>query len=211
MTHPHDWIEPYVDGELAPDDARSLESHLASCESCARDVEGLRTLVSRARSLPRSIEPPVDHWPAVRQKLQRPSRAPWLLAAGGIAGLAAAAGLALVVGAAGIAWMTSGTDVAPMVAQGDAALHDGRLPDAAAHYVEALAADPSDRSALEGASYTALLRGDYAESDRLLRLVGEDPDTLLRRALVAHAKGDLDAVRDLGLRSGLPTGKVLAA
>lgn len=211
MTHPHDWIEPYVDGELASDDARALESHLASCESCRRDVEGLRTLVGRARSLPRSIEPPVDHWPAVRQKIQRPSRAPWLVAAGGLVGLAAAAGLAFVVGAGAIAWLTSGTDVAPMVAQGDSALHDGRLPDAEAHYGEALSADPSDRPALEGASYTALLRGDYAESDRLLRLVGDDPDTLLRRALVAHARGDLDAVRDLGLRSGSPTGKVLAA
>ncbi len=211
MTHPYDWIEPYVDGDLPAEDARALESHLASCDSCRRDLEGLRTLVGRARSLPRSIEPPKDHWPAVRQKIQRPPRAPWLLAVAGVAGLAAAAGFALIAGAGVLAWLASGTDVGPMVAQGDAALHDGRLPDAEAHYADAIGADPSDRPALEGASYTALLRGDYDESDRLLRLVGDDPDTLLRRALVAHAKGDLDAVRDLGLRSGLPTGQVLAA
>ena len=37
MTHPGEaQLDAYLDGELAADDARELETHLAQCPECAR-------------------------------------------------------------------------------------------------------------------------------------------------------------------------------
>jgi anti-sigma factor (TIGR02949 family) len=42
VTHPasEDQLDAYLDGELAPDDARELEAHLAQCPQCARFRDG---------------------------------------------------------------------------------------------------------------------------------------------------------------------------
>ena len=38
MTHPNleSQLDSYLDGELAPDDARALEAHIAACAECTR-------------------------------------------------------------------------------------------------------------------------------------------------------------------------------
>ena len=45
-------LSAYLDGELSPEEARSLEEHLAVCEDCRRELEELKSLVAALGSLP---------------------------------------------------------------------------------------------------------------------------------------------------------------
>ena len=38
MPHPDELLAAYVDGSASPDEARSVESHLATCKECREDV-----------------------------------------------------------------------------------------------------------------------------------------------------------------------------
>jgi hypothetical protein len=64
----HDpWTErlsEYLDGELAPRDAASLEEHLASCDVCAATLAGLERVVATAAALP-VREPADDLWAGI--------------------------------------------------------------------------------------------------------------------------------------------------
>lgn len=209
MTHITDRIDAYVDGELEAFELTAVEAHLAVCAACRAKVDGTRTLVGRLRGSPREIQPAVDAWPRIASQIERSRRPVWPIVA--TAGALAVAALALfAVLAVSAAYLTrdrGGGDTS--IAEAD--LRNGDLPGAEAAYTALVAADPTDRAAVEGASYTAMLRGDYDRADKLLASIGDDPDTLLRRSLVAQRKGDLDATRRFGERSGLPLGKFMAA
>lgn len=58
-------LNDYVDGLLLLDEARTLEAHLATCDTCRRRVERLRDLVGELRALPPEIAPPRDLRPPV--------------------------------------------------------------------------------------------------------------------------------------------------
>jgi hypothetical protein len=45
-------LQDYLDDELVPDQARSLEAHLAECTSCAREVANFRLVFERLENLP---------------------------------------------------------------------------------------------------------------------------------------------------------------
>jgi len=64
-----------VDGALAAPDRASLEAHLEGCAGCRAATAELRSLSASAASLPRSIEPGRDLWPAIADRI-RP-RATW--------------------------------------------------------------------------------------------------------------------------------------
>lgn len=64
-------LNEYVDGALAPSDSTALELHLAECGDCRSEVEALSSLLSRAATLERSIEPERDLWPAIAADIER--------------------------------------------------------------------------------------------------------------------------------------------
>jgi anti-sigma factor RsiW len=68
-------LNEYVDGALAARDRASVEAHLAGCAACRAGVAELRSLSASATSLPKSIEPGRDLWPAIAARI-RP-RAMW--------------------------------------------------------------------------------------------------------------------------------------
>ena len=59
-----DRLSEYLDGELAPEERRELEAHLARCATCKRTLEDLRAVVARAAAL-EDRPPAADLWPAV--------------------------------------------------------------------------------------------------------------------------------------------------
>ena len=60
-----------ADGTLAGEEARTARRHLDACAECRADVERIGTLLADTGSLPRSIEPPDDLWPAIRARVRR--------------------------------------------------------------------------------------------------------------------------------------------
>jgi len=59
---PHgDWdlLSAYVDGELAIEQRRTVEDHLAGCPGCRAELDGMRRVASRLRSLERAAPPPL--------------------------------------------------------------------------------------------------------------------------------------------------------
>ncbi len=54
MNHPVDLLVDLVDGSIAPQDRAVVESHLADCARCRRDVE----LAAAGRQVARSLPPP---------------------------------------------------------------------------------------------------------------------------------------------------------
>jgi anti-sigma factor RsiW len=79
-----DWtgrLSDYLDGALRADERAALETHLVSCDECARTLEELRAVVARARSLP-DRAPEQDLWPQIQKRISvepaMPRRSPIL-------------------------------------------------------------------------------------------------------------------------------------
>jgi anti-sigma factor RsiW len=96
MSSPSAHLDPEIihallDGELAPEEARRAESHLAECAECAGELSALQAVFASLASLP---ELPLgsDLTPAVMARVRRPGRGFWLVA---LEGACAALGLAL--------------------------------------------------------------------------------------------------------------------
>jgi tetratricopeptide (TPR) repeat protein len=112
--------------------------------------------------------------------------------------------------------LIGGADTKEVYAAGEASLRQGDLPAAADQWEEAQVAHPEDVDIATGAAYALLLKGDTAAADAVLAAAeGKAGDRLpeikLRRALVALEDGNLDAVGEHALASGLPQGMLLAA
>lgn len=56
-----DWdrFSAYLDGELPSDERRAVEAHVAACPGCRAELDGLRRVASRLRSLERTAPPPL--------------------------------------------------------------------------------------------------------------------------------------------------------
>ena len=72
MTHEviRHLLDDYATGELAEDARAPVEEHIASCEICRAEVEGLRRILARAAELPKSIDPPTDAWQSIRSAIE---------------------------------------------------------------------------------------------------------------------------------------------
>lgn len=62
-------LDDYIDGALPADQARRVEEHLAGCESCRAEVAGLRSILTDARALPRTVLPAKDLWAGIESRL----------------------------------------------------------------------------------------------------------------------------------------------
>jgi anti-sigma factor RsiW len=72
MNAHEQWIErlsDYADGEISPSDRSELESHLASCDECARALEEIRGVITTAHGL-EDRAPETDLWPAIEARLE---------------------------------------------------------------------------------------------------------------------------------------------
>jgi anti-sigma factor RsiW len=71
MTMHDEWtgrLSDYLDDELAPDERRGIERHLAGCEACATALDELKHVVERARSLP-TRPPQTDLWNGIADRI----------------------------------------------------------------------------------------------------------------------------------------------
>jgi hypothetical protein len=94
-------LSAYMDGELSPREDAALEAHLASCRSCARELEGLRLASAALREMPEATAP--RSFALTPQQAARPARAlrtgpsPALMMGPRLAAGALAVALAVVV------------------------------------------------------------------------------------------------------------------
>jgi hypothetical protein len=95
-------LDDWVDGELGPAAAAEIESHLASCPLCQERERRLRQVLAHAASLPRSVAPPRDLWPAIARRVERERS--WAWASGSWSPWALAAAATVVVGLAAVLW-----------------------------------------------------------------------------------------------------------
>ncbi len=73
MTHEvmRHLLDDYVTGDLSEEARGPVADHVADCESCAAEVESLRTILARAAELPHSIDPPTESWSVIRAAIER--------------------------------------------------------------------------------------------------------------------------------------------
>ncbi len=62
-------LDDYLDGALAPDQARLVEVHVEACQTCSAQERSLRELLDRAAKLPREISPERDLWPGIAERV----------------------------------------------------------------------------------------------------------------------------------------------
>lgn len=103
-----------------------------------------------------------------------------------------------------------------ILVEGNSKLEAGDLPAAYDAYAKTLADNPDNEHAVKAASYAHLMAGETGKADAVLAgYEAKAGDKLgeikLRRALVALQAGELDAVKEHGVASGLPAGALLAA
>ena len=70
MTHDDVLIrlDEYVDGQLEAAEAAAVEMHLAECTQCRAELEALRSLLAKAKALPRSVAPPPSVWRSIERR-----------------------------------------------------------------------------------------------------------------------------------------------
>lgn len=82
-------LDDHLDGALAPEAARAVDGHLASCGACRAEANALAALVADLAALPASIDPPAALWQAIERRTRAialpatgaPGRTPWRVAA----------------------------------------------------------------------------------------------------------------------------------
>jgi hypothetical protein len=62
-------LDDFVDGELPAVEREALAAHVATCERCRAELDGLRKLLAAAGALPREGAPERDLWPSVVERL----------------------------------------------------------------------------------------------------------------------------------------------
>ncbi|HZQ68941.1 MAG TPA: anti-sigma factor [Terriglobales bacterium] len=72
-------LEPYLDGELSPEDMRDLDSHLRTCPACAAEVLRHLQMKRAVRAAGRQFSPSPEFKRRVQQQIapRRPAAAAW--------------------------------------------------------------------------------------------------------------------------------------
>lgn len=84
-------MSAFVDGDLDPQAAATVDAHLAACGVCRGRMESMRTLLAAVARLPRSVAPPAGLWGDVRHAVDTDVRARRRERRWNVVGLAAAA------------------------------------------------------------------------------------------------------------------------
>src|SRR5262249_1044849 len=68
-----------LDGTIDPERQRDIDVHLKTCDACADRYRRAAAALEGTATLPRSIDPPADLWPAIRNRIdqQRVVEAPF--------------------------------------------------------------------------------------------------------------------------------------
>jgi anti-sigma factor RsiW len=90
--HLGDRLSALLDGELAGDEVRDADAHLAECEQCRHELTATASARSLVRGLP-AVEPPFGFY----ERLTRRRRSAWRRGVGAVAGGAAAAAVLVVL------------------------------------------------------------------------------------------------------------------
>jgi anti-sigma-K factor RskA len=77
MTHEviRHLLDDYVTGDLDDDARAPVAEHIAACEACSAELQGLKRIVDSAAMLPKSIDPPPEAWPNIRSAILEDERA----------------------------------------------------------------------------------------------------------------------------------------
>lgn len=105
-----DRLSEYLDDELARDERRVLEAHLAECPECAGTLDQLRMVVARAAAV-QPTRPSSDLWPGIEARVTSgrqalPFRARAVRRISFTLPQLVAAGLALMVLSGGAVWLS---------------------------------------------------------------------------------------------------------
>ncbi len=95
MTHVHQRLQAYLDGELTPAEARALEDHVRRCADCRAGLEATRAAWAAVDA---AVRPELSRsvWPELATRLERRRAAGrWTWPQRGLAAAAAVAGLVL--------------------------------------------------------------------------------------------------------------------
>ena len=87
MTHVFDLLSAHLDGELTAAEETVVVTHLADCERCRDELEGVAQVREVVRSLPQ-LDPPIPLVPALRRQRR------WITTVASVAAGALAVGLA---------------------------------------------------------------------------------------------------------------------
>ena len=204
-------LDDWLDGALAGDAAREVESHLAGCAACRERERELRQLLAHAAALPRSVAPARDLWPGIAER----TSGGWLgWGARGFQPLALAAAAVVVLGLAALVLtrlapervrtvtMPAATPSATTFVAGGSAV-DPVLAQAEREYEEAARAlleTLQRRSSVLPAEDLARVESHLQVIDRALAQVREalvkDPENReLNRLLVSTHKKKVDVLR----------------
>lgn len=92
-----DRLDAFLEGRLDREARAGIEAHLDACIECRRDCEAARFLLGERAALPRSIDPPIDLWPRIHERIA-PRRVRWLpLAAAAILLVATSSAVTLLL------------------------------------------------------------------------------------------------------------------
>ncbi|HEY2374623.1 MAG TPA: zf-HC2 domain-containing protein [Gemmatimonadaceae bacterium] len=95
-----DQLGDFLDGLLLPEQRQVAEDHLAICTTCTERRDRLESLISASRALPDEIDPPIDLWTDVHERIQPMSarwRQRWILAAAAIVLVAASSAVTAIL------------------------------------------------------------------------------------------------------------------
>lgn len=65
-------LSPYLEGDLDEKNKKLLDEHLAICSGCAKELEGLKAMITGLKKIP-EVEPPPYFLEGVHERLKRPS------------------------------------------------------------------------------------------------------------------------------------------
>ena len=205
-------LSEYLDDELSQEERGALESHVQTCLRCRADLESLRTVTARARTL-RDVPPDADLWPGIATRIERGTgsggsaeRGNW--GAGELARKAparspgprrfsftlpqlVAAGLALVVLSGGMVWLARlggpRTDFPPVAAESNVSdrLYEEAVADLRRTLdAERSALDPETEDILEASLQE--IDGAIAQCRAALE---DDPSNVYLNTYLAQARG----------------------